>query len=387
MRGSSAHPMNVLGQQKVLWSKLANPADILRAVKWCRSANGVTFYAESRADWAYFGEIINGLTGCCGIPVCYLTSDCGDPVLGRPDDLLQPVYVGAGVIRTWLFQTIDCRVVVMTMPELGRYHLKRSHHPVHYVYVFHALNSTHMAYRRRAFDHYDTVLCVGPHHAHELRRAEDLYSTEAKRLIECGYPRLDRIVREFATPPARSDDVVVAPTWGPSSFVEKPYASDVIQAVLDAGRMTRLRLHPMTLRHRPDIPAQLMTRFQRHPRFELQLDMNDTDSLMKAGLMITDWSGAGLEYLLGTGRPVIFIDLPPKINNSDYDRFGCRPIELLIRSELGTRVKVADWRALTVNAEQPPNVAPGTQAFRQRWIFHSGHSVQIAVDYIRSLVR
>lgn len=371
----------------MLWSHSANLAGILRAVKWCRNANGVTFYAENRADWAYFGEIINVLTSCCGIPVCYLTSDSGDPALVRTEDMFRPVYLGSSVIRTWLFQTIDCRVMVMTMPELNCYHLKRSHHPVHYVYVFHALNSTHMAYRHRAFDYYDTVLCVGPHHMHELRRSEQLYSTHAKRLIECGYARLDRIVRESAMTNLRGDDLVVAPTWGPSSFIEKPYALDVMQAILEAGRTTRLRLHPMTVRHHPDLPAQLLARFQHEPHFELLLDMNDTDSMMKAGLMITDWSGAGLEYLLGTGRPAIFIDLPQKINNPDYERLGCRPIELLIRKQFATNISVGDWRSLTLRVRQPPEAPQGAQEFRRRWIFQNGDSVRTAVDYIRSLVR
>ncbi len=378
---------SMIKQATLIWSKPANPAAILRAVKWCRNANGVTFYAESRADCAHFAEIITTLTSHCDIPVCYLTSDPADPALERTEDLFRSAYVGSGVIRTWLFQTIDCRVVVMTMPELNLYHLKRSHYPVHYVYLFHALNSTHMIYRNRAFDHYDSVLCVGPHHVRELRRSEQLYSTHGKQLIECGYPRLDRIVRESTRTNVRSTDVVVAPTWGPSSFIEKPYGPDVIEAILDAGCTTRLRLHPMTLRHHPKLPAQLLKRFQRDTRFELQLDMSETDSLMKAGLMITDWSGAGLEYFLGTGRPVIFIDLPPKINNPDYAQLGCMPIELLIRNELGTNISVGDWRSLTLCIRRAPDVVPGALEFRRHWVFHNGDSVKAAADYIRSLVR
>ena len=45
----------------------------------------------------------------------------------------------------------------MTIPDLGQLWLKRSVHPVRYVYLFHSTNSTHTVYRKGAFDAYDTI--------------------------------------------------------------------------------------------------------------------------------------------------------------------------------------------------------------------------------------
>ena len=72
--------------------------------------------------------------------------------------------------RTVLFRKIECREFVMTIPDLQNMWLKRSVHPVHYTYVFHSTNSTHTSYRKGAFDHYDTIMCVGQYHVDEIRR-------------------------------------------------------------------------------------------------------------------------------------------------------------------------------------------------------------------------
>jgi hypothetical protein len=163
---------------------------IRKAVLWCRQANGAIFYSESRSDWAYLGDVIFQLQDRHGVPICYLTSDPGDPALRTQTELLRACYVGSGLVRIWLFQVIDVKVMVMTLPDLHRYSLRRSFNPVHYVYLFHALNSTHMSYRHGAFDSYDSILCAGPHHINELQRARELYSAPNAKLVECGYPRV-----------------------------------------------------------------------------------------------------------------------------------------------------------------------------------------------------
>ena len=64
---------------------------------------------------------------------------------------------------------MDVDVVVMTMPDLNQFQIKRSRFSVHYVHVQHSLVSLHMIYRKGAFDHFDTVFC-SYHHIAEIRR-------------------------------------------------------------------------------------------------------------------------------------------------------------------------------------------------------------------------
>jgi YidC/Oxa1 family membrane protein insertase len=56
-------------------------------------------------------------------------------------------------------------------------------------------------------------------------------------------------------------------------------------------------------------------------------------------MLITDWSGIGIEYGLGLEKPVIYIDIPKKNNNPEHDKINITPMEVTIRSEIGKVVK------------------------------------------------
>ena len=62
-----------------------------------------------------------------------------------------------GWVRNWFFENIETDVMVMTMPDINQYQVKRSRHKVHYVYTQHSLVSLHMVYRPGALDHYDSI--------------------------------------------------------------------------------------------------------------------------------------------------------------------------------------------------------------------------------------
>ena len=51
--------------------------------------------------------------------------------------------------------------------------------------------------------------------------------------------------------------------------------------------------------------------------------------------MVSDWSGAAIEYAFGLKKPVLFIDVPLKINNQKYQEINIEPIEISIRDEVG----------------------------------------------------
>ena len=183
----------------------------------------IVFYSEHGGYFPNFEGLIRELTGRHGKVVSYITSAADDPILGAPPDGVRSFYIRDTLPLQMAF--IDCKVFVMTLTDLNQFHLKRSAHPVHYVYVFHSLVSTHMMYRAGAFDHYDSVLCAGPHHVEEIRRREEQQGLAGKQLVEAGYYRLERIrdrYREFTELPSAASrtTVLVAPSWGEDNILE-----------------------------------------------------------------------------------------------------------------------------------------------------------------------
>ena len=122
----------------------------------------IVFYSEGAAYWVHFEPIVDYLVDKLGRTICYVSSSPDDPGLHQGILRILPFCIGEGSVRTMWFSWLQADVMVMTMPDLQSFHIKRSRWRVHYVYVYHSLVSTHMIYRAGAFDHYDTVFCAGP---------------------------------------------------------------------------------------------------------------------------------------------------------------------------------------------------------------------------------
>ena len=62
--------------------------------------------------------------------------------------------------------------------------------------------------------------------------------------------------------------------------------------------------------------------------------------------MICDWSGAALDYAFGLRKPVLFIDVPRKVNNPNYESINITPFEVSIREEIGQVIPVDNLEAI-----------------------------------------
>src|SRR3989339_290324 len=151
----------------------------------------ITFYSESGIYYQNFRATIDELLAKSGYTLLYITSDQKDPIweIAKKNNRLRPFFI-KGLLPI-IFPFISTKTVILTMSDLHNFHIKRSTNQVNHIYIFHAINSTHMVYNPRAFDHYDTIFCVGKHHTEEIRKTEEIYKLPAKTLIDVGYSWLE----------------------------------------------------------------------------------------------------------------------------------------------------------------------------------------------------
>jgi CDP-glycerol:poly(glycerophosphate) glycerophosphotransferase len=342
----------------------------------------VVFYSETHQDWHHLQPLIDFLVGRLSRSVCHVTSEPVVPLPSPPRPGLLTFRIRPGAVCTWFFQMLKADVMVLTMLDLANFQLKRSINPVRYVYVFHSMGSTHMVDHENSYDHYDSLLCTGPHHVEEIRRRERLAGLPPKDLFAYGYPRLERLVEIAAAHPrgpAGSTTVLLAPTWGEQSTLHV-CGERLIAALLSGGLRVILRPHYQTTRLAPRLVQRLVARFEADPRFQYVDRMEESGSLFESDLLISDWSAMAIEYALGLGKPVLFVDVPPRVRNPKYAELGLEPMEMRIRRELGAILP------LDRIAEAPRHVAEllrGVEAFRgrtaalrERWVFNFGRSVE-----------
>jgi YidC/Oxa1 family membrane protein insertase len=302
----------------------------------------IVFYSESGQDWHHFEPLVAELTGPLERRVTYVTSDPSDPGLSFDSERFRGLCIPEGWFLTLHFQFQRAGVVVLTMMDLGNLQLKRSINPVHYVYLFHSLGSTHMADHAESFDAYDSLFCTGPHHERELRRREELAGLKPRHLVQYGYPRLEQLISEgrrwrTARPPRSEGEapvVLVAPTWGEDSIFNR-CGRELLATLLEAGYRVIMRPHYHTRRLTPEVLDALIEEFGGHQRFEIVERMGEMESLFRSNLLVCDWSAMTIEYALGLEKPVLSIDLPRRIRNPDWEQWGMEPFESWIRAEAG----------------------------------------------------
>jgi len=346
----------------------------------------IVFYSETHQDWHHLQPLIDFLAGPLSRTVCHVTSEPTVPLPPTPD-ADHTFRIGAGALCTWFFQTLKADVMALTMLDLQNFHLKRSVHPVHYAYVFHSMGSTHMVDHASSYDHYDSLLCVGPHHVAEIRRREELAGLPPKHLFAHGYPRLERLVATAPAPrrPEARASVLLAPTWGEQSTLHV-CGEPLIAALLGAGIGVILRPHYQTTRLAPQVVERLVARFGSDPGFRYVERMEESASLFESDLLVCDWSAMAIEYALGLGKPVLFVDVPPRVRNPRYAELGLEPMEMRIRRELGTvlpldRVSEAP-RYVAELQLRGADFRKRLAERREEWVFNFGHSVEVGAREI-----
>lgn len=144
----------------------------------------LVFYSERSGFYKYFADVIEYLLKNSNIIIHYVTSDPKDQIFerARTEERIHPYYIGEKKLIT-LMMKMDADIVVMTTPDLDNFYLKRSYlrKDIEYIYMFHGIGSTNMVVRKGAYDHFDTVLCVGQHQIDELRETEELYGLPAEK--------------------------------------------------------------------------------------------------------------------------------------------------------------------------------------------------------------
>jgi hypothetical protein len=342
----------------------------------------LVFYSEGKNYWVHLEGIVNEILATSDVPVCYLTSDKNDPGFHLKHHGFQSFEIDDGPVRDWLFQNMEAGVVIMTMPDIDQYQVKRSKHNVHYVYLQHSLVSLHMVYRKGAFDAYDTIFCAGPHHLEEVRAIEAHYNLPPKMLVEHGYARLDDIQKEARARPLKGDEqaapkhILLAPSWGPEGTIESGLGDTLVSRLIEQGYRVTLRPHPQTMKFAKRKIETIVSKHGNNSLFACEVDVAGQESLHESDLMISDWSGAALDYSFGLDKPVLFIDVPRKVNNPEYDQIEIKPFEVMFREKSGV---IEDGFELSGTPEQSALSA-------EDHVFNVGHSAEVGAKEILKIL-
>ena len=125
--------------------------------------------------------------------------------------------------------------------------------------------------------------------------------------------------------------------------------------------------------------AAVRETYASHPAFEYVDRMGETDSILRSDILVSDWSAMALEYAWGLEKPVLFIDVPRRIRNPNWQELGIEPIESAIRSEVGEIVSPGALgeapAAIARLLAEPERFRARMREMRENMVFRLGHSI------------
>ena len=366
--------------------------EVKRFNKLDKRDRSIVFYLENESDFIFFKPIVERLTQEYNTKICYVTSSKTDPMLNCNNKNILSFYVGDGVARSNFFINLKATIMVMTMPDLETFHIKRSKvYPVHYVYIFHSLNSTQRAYKKTAFDNFDTIFCTGNYQIIEIQTRERKFNLRGKKLIKHGYGRLDTLINEVLNTNIRKNAsdkkvVLIAPSWGDYGLIETK-GQEIVSTLLDSGFDVILRPHPVTLKKSNKIIQKIEKEFKDNLNFKLETDIRSTESWFLCDCMISDLSGAAIEYAFAFEKPVLYVVTPEKIVQEN--EIGLVPLEEKIRSEIGEIVSLSQLSLIPSKINQfllsQNKFKEKIQKLREETIFNIGNSGEQGAKHLLEL--
>lgn len=350
----------------------------------------LVFYSESNGFYKYFKGFIEYLLEHTNITIHYITSDANDDIFKKEKEnpQIKAYYIGENRLIT-LMMKMDADIVVMTMPDLDNFHIKRSYirDDIEYIYVQHDMGGTNMGMRKGSLNHFDTIFCSGPHQISEIRETEEVYDLPAKELVKVGYPLIDEIKEKYDSVEHGENaikKILIAPSWQEDNILDT-CLEELLDALKDRNYNIIVRPHPQEVRLKREYMESVRQKYESE-HVIVQTDFTSNNPVMEADMVITDWSGISWEYSFTTKRPVLFIDTPMKVLNPEYQRIKTVPLSVQLRDKIGKSIKLdqlgkaAEYVEFLMNHKE--EYQEQITRLAETYIFNLGSSAEAGADYI-----
>ena len=228
--------------------------------------------------------------------------------------------------REFVFLTLRLRVLYTSTPDLDHSIFKKSKFSkCRYIYLSHTPVSLTMIYNSNSFDSFHAVQCTSKYHLKEMN--EIIIKRNLKtRAFKSKYLFIKKLIEKnkYQNP---ETDVLIAPTWN-SSFYKLGCHISLKKLLIENKISFKLRVHPMSLTKK-EISAKEIK------QLDIPMDNLSMLNLFKYRYLITDWSGAFIEYAMIFKRKAFLINTPKKMVNQNYFEYDNKPIEIILRNILG----------------------------------------------------
>ncbi len=354
----------------------------------------LVIWSEKSGFYKYFENIINSLLKNTSVTIHYVTNDPDDQIfeIAKSEPKIKPYYIGPKKIITFMMK-MDADIVLMTTPDLDKYHIKRSYvrKDIEYIYTFHGPTSTTMCVKEGAYDAFDTIFCVGPHQVTELQETVRMYNLPEKTLVPVGFGVIDNLIESYKNmekkPEGTKKQILIAPSWQEDNILES-CLDEILPQFIGKGNKVILRPHPEFIkRFRPKMDA-ILEKWQGKDGddFIIEMDFSSNRTIWESDLLVTDWSGIAYEFSYATKKPSMFINTTPKVLNPNYEKYSTVPAEISWKDQVGVSLEMNELDKVEATVAEllgnPDKYRDKIEEALKNNIFNIGESGKAGAKYI-----
>lgn len=349
----------------------------------------LVFYSEHNGFYKYFKDVIEYILNKTDITIHYITSDINDEIFKLTSENFRTYFISENKLITTMMR-MDADMVVMTMPDLQKYHIKRSiiRNDTEYVYMDHAIASSNLTLRKHALDHFDTIFAANDTYFDEIRAQEKQYNLKEKNIVKYGYCLVDNMIKNYEASEHASNDkpnVLIAPSWQPDNILDS-CIFDLLDSLLNGKYKVIVRPHPQYVRHNAERLEDIRKKYADKADFELQTDFSSNSTVFNADILMTDWSGIAFEYSFTTLKPCLYVNTPMKIMNPDYKEIDVVPFDIEVRDSMGISIEVDEAKNVSEAVERllsdKEYDKDSMLKMREKYLYNVGCSAEVGAKYI-----
>lgn len=250
------------------------------------------------------------------------------------------------------------------------------------------MTSLNLTLRTGALDNFDTIFANNQEQVKEIKEIEKIRNTKKKNLVKVGYPLMDDLIKEYEEEgKTESNTILIAPSHQQDNILDS-CIDEILKNLLNTKYKIIVRPHPQYIQRYPEKIDKLIEKYKDrfNDNFYFELDFSSNKSIYNSALVITDWSGIGMEYSLATTKPTLYINTKMKVMNKDYKKINVEPIDISMRNKIGKAIEkqevkdiknIVDDLILNQKKYKENNIE-----IRNKYLFNIGKSSKIAGEYI-----
>ena len=298
----------------------------------------IVVYSEGKQYYCVFKPILDEFESR-KIPLMYYTSSKEDPFFQDNYNYVKGEYIGQGNKAYFKLAFLNADVCLMTTPQLDVLQLKRSKKVKHYSHIFHSIGFA-MGYRLFGLDYYDSVLCDASFQIPLIREIEKKRNLPSKECIVVGSTYMDYNIKKLEHIPSEHQNIptiLLAPSWGNIGFL-KQYGDNMLNQLKNGNYNIIVRPHPQSLLVERNYIDNLMKKFAATPNIQWDFSEDNTFSMAKASLLISDYSSITLDFAFLFNKPFAYIKTDYKKYSKDSGDLDNMPWNCLAIQELGHEI-------------------------------------------------